>query len=378
MWQSLHDAWWRLAMQNNSRSFLDVLACRVLDAATLVYRAAVSIRNTAYDAGWVKQVRLPARVVSVGNLTVGGTGKTACVELVARKLLAANCRIAILSRGYGGSRRDYSLQWLDNRLQVDGQPHANGFHLADEAQLLARRLSPLPVVVGAKRAQTGRRACNQFGVDTIILDDGFQHRKLARDCEIVLLNARMPFSGWPMLPRGPMREPIESLKRADVIILTKADESLQKLGAYTERLRSLNAQAVLVTTVHEPHKIIDGKTGHEHPPIYIQGKKVGLLSSIGDPEGFEATLASLDANVQWHQSFPDHHPYRKKDWQAVSDRCAKGELDAIITTEKDWVRLRPIVVNSEPPVPVLILTIRMKIINGEEALDARLNRLCNR
>ncbi len=379
MWQSLHDAWWRLATQSHPQSFGDFLASGALRAGAAAYGAAAALRNMAYDRGWAAQVRLPCRVVSVGNLTVGGTGKTACVELIAKKLLAQSRCVAILSRGYGGSPDPYWLRWEDGRLMIDGAAGTGSRLLADEPQWLARRLPGTPIVVGARRDRSGRLACATLGAEVVILDDGFQHRRVQRDCDIVLVHARTPFSGWALLPRGQMREPLTALTRAHVIIATKADEALETLGALAERLRSFNADAAFVTASHEPTELVDGATGQPQDLARLSRSRVGLLSSIGDPSGFEATVTRLQASVAWHRAFPDHHPYRPEEWAAVAEEAARTGVDAVVTTEKDWVRLARFTLDaSRFTVPLWVLGVQMKILSGEELLDARLAGVCAR
>ncbi len=379
MWQSLHDAWWRLATQSHPHTFSDVLACRALQSGSVVYGAAVAIRNAAYDRGWLRQKGLPCRVVSVGNLTVGGTGKTACVELIAKKLIAMGHRAAVLSRGYGGPRRDYWLRWEADHLTVNGASHAVSDGLADEPQLLARRLPGVPVLVGPRRDRSGERACREFAADVVILDDGFQYRRVQRECDIVLIHARTPFGGWAVLPRGPMREPLSSLSRAHIIMITKADEALETLGALGERLRSFNPDAAFVTATHEPTGLLEVMTGHLHDPKRLSGLRVGLLSSIGDPQGFEATVRRLHAMVLWHHTYPDHHRYHAADWAAIVGGGQGGRPDAIVTTEKDWVRLQPLTQHREAVrSPLWVLQVQMKVLSGEDVLDARLARLCAR
>ena len=369
-WQSLHDAWWRLATQPQPRSLPDALACCCLDIGSLPYRAAVGLRNAAFDAGWAPTVRLACPVVSVGNLTLGGTGKTACVELIAGKLSAQGHRVAVLSRGYGGPGGSYTLQWQDGRLLREGATGAPPESLADEPQLLARRLPGVPVLVGARRDRTGQAALDGFGATALILDDGFQHRRLRRDCDILLVHARMPFSGWAVLPRGPMREPISAVRRADIIIITKADEALQTLGALTERLRGLNPRAVIITASHAPASLTDA-AGQAVPLGSLEGQRVGAVSSIGDPDGFEATLRRMHASVGWHLRWPDHHRYAAADVARI--RAALGDrVAAVVTTEKDWVRLRPRLQGQDLGVPVRVLGVKMAILDGETELDARL------
>lgn len=378
MWRSLHDAWWRLATQSHPRSFWDVLASRVLQSGSLAYQAAITLRNAAYDRGWARQVILPCPVVSVGNLTVGGTGKTACVELLARKLTALGARVAILSRGYGGAHQNYWLRWEGGRLEIGGDRSGSNdtaLLLADEPQLLAEHLEGVPVVIGGRRDRTGQLALSQFGANTLVLDDGFQHRRLSRNCDVVLLHARTPFGGWAMLPRGPMREPFSSVARADVVILTKADEALETLNALSERVQALNPDAALVTATHEPCGLLDVSTGVVHDPQSLSGVRVGLFSSIGDPEGFESTVRRLHASPLWHVAFPDHHRYAAADWEAVVRRSKAARPQVLLTTEKDWVRLRAVARDQPAEVPVRVLRIQMKLLSGERALDDRLARL---
>ena len=377
MWQTLHDAWWRLATQSHPRSFFDTLACGALQTCSVAYQGLMTLRNTAYDRGWARQARLPCRVVSVGNLTVGGTGKTSCVELIAQKLRAQGRRVAVLSRGYGGARRDYWLRWQAGKLVIGGQAGADLNGLADEPQLLARRLEGLPIIVGAERTRTGQLACTTFEADTVVLDDGFQHRRLRRDCDILLIHARMPLGGWAAFPRGPMREPLQAIKRAHVVVVTKSDEAPDALEAYRRLLRELNPTATLVAAVHEPTDLMDGLTGERAECTRLHGPRVGLVSSIGDPEGFESTVRRLHAGVCWHRRFADHHRYRPRDWASLCARSRSDGLAALVTTEKDWMRLRPLLaaVDRSSAVPLWVVRIRMKIVKGEEALDDRLARL---
>jgi tetraacyldisaccharide 4'-kinase len=379
MWQSLHDAWWRQATSGHPSTRSGAFASSVLSIGSAVYRTAVTLRNAAYDRRWLAQARLACPVVSVGNLTLGGTGKTSCVELIAKKLSSWGKRVAILSRGYGEARSNYWLCWEDGRLRVSGGGAMNDSRcgLADEPQLLARHLAGTPIFVGARRDEMGRVACQQFSPDAIILDDGFQHRRIRRDCDVVLVNARMPLDGWAMLPRGPMREPVASLKRADVVIITKVDEALPTLGALSERLRSFNPSAVYAAAVHEPARLTDGFGEASLELKALDGLRVGLLSSIGDPDGFEATVRRLHATVIWHRAFSDHYRYREADWIALMRQAHGMRPEAIVTTEKDWVRLQPVTCHLSPvAVPLWVLGVRMKILEGEAQLDDRLASVC--
>ncbi|MBI3010476.1 MAG: tetraacyldisaccharide 4'-kinase [Candidatus Omnitrophica bacterium] len=377
MWQSLHDAWWRLATQHRPPSFGQSLVCRTLDAGSVAYRLAISVRNAAYDWGLKRRARLPCRVISIGNLTVGGTGKTTCVELIVQKLMKRKRRVAILSRGFGGTRQPYQVIWDGKRLGVTADSTIPPGELADEPVWLARRLENVPVLVGSNRYRIGTVACTAFSLDALVLDDGFQHRKLQRDCDIVLIHSRMPLSGWKLLPRGPMREPIHALRRAHVILITKADEAWTTMSALKERLLSINPQAIVATAVHAPVEVWDAVSGKREDPSCLEGRRVGLLSSIGDPEGFESTLQRLHALVAWHRRYPDHYRYTQQDWLDVMKPQGGLPIGAVVTTEKDWVRLESLAAPflNELRVPLWVLGVRMKILSGEEELDARLDRL---
>jgi tetraacyldisaccharide 4'-kinase len=379
MWQSLHDAWWRRATQHHPTAFFDILICQALQASSRAYQAAVALRNAAYDRGWVKPVTLPCRVVSIGNLTVGGTGKTTCVELLAHKLMARRQQVAVLSRGYGGRRDPYWLRMDGGSVLVNGKVGATEDGLADEPQLLAAHLAGTPVVVGPRRAQTGRWAWGMFHSDVMILDDGMQHRQLNRDLEVVVVNARMPLGGWALLPRGPMREPLRALARAHVIVLTKADEALETVAALRERLQAIAPDAAVVMTTHEPAALMDARNGQQESLSRLDGMRVALVSSIGDPAGFESTIRRLHATIGWHAAFPDHHRYRAADWASVRARATAQPPQALITTEKDWIRLRPLITaHGSWPGPLWVLKVRMHVLEGEALLDDRLAGVCRR
>jgi tetraacyldisaccharide 4'-kinase len=315
-------------------------------------------------------------VVSVGNLAVGGTGKTVCVELLARKLLARGKRVAILSRGYGGRPGEYVLGWDQGRLLCDGVPVAASDGLADEPQVLAQHLPGVMVWVGARREKTGRAACARGGCDVLLLDDGFQHRRVQRTLDVVLVRADMPPGGKPLLPRGPMREPLSALRRAHVVILTKSDEAWDRGGALRESLRRWAPQATVASASHVPMGLWDVFSGERHDVAHLGTRRVGLVSSIGDPRGFEATVSRCEASIAWHAAWPDHHRYGEADWEALATRASREPLDAVVTTEKDWVRLAPVVAahrSQRPPaVPLFVLRVEMAIVSGTEELDARL------
>jgi len=345
----------------------------LLGSASLMYRAGVGLRNFAYDCGLAGQTRVACPVISVGNLSVGGTGKTVCVEYLAEALKRLNKRVCVLSRGYSGKgRKSYVLERRGDTLLADGRAVTRDERLPDEPQLLAWRLK-VPVLVGPRRVKTGRLAVGHFKADAILLDDGFQHRRLARDLEIVLVNGRMPLGGWPLLPRGPMREPLGSLSRANVILITKADQSLDSLAALKERLKSLNPKAAIATAMHEPSSLGDPLRKTELPLDRLSKGRLTLASSIGDPDGFEHTVAQLGGSIVSHLRYPDHYRYALADWEEVLRRASVEAADAVVTTEKDLIRLRPFLGRVDPGrLGIWVLGVRLRLLSGEDALHARL------
>ena len=375
----MHDAWWRLvAAPAESHSPAQRVADTCLRAGSALYGGVVAARNRVYDQDWFRRRRLPRPVISVGNLEVGGTGKTTCIEYLAAQLASQGRRVAVLSRGYGV--RASRPSWLSvqrGRLMVDGKPAMDAGHLPDEPQVLARHLLGVPVVVDSRRDAAGELAIERFQSDVLLLDDGFQHRRLHRDLDIVLISARMPLGGWPLLPRGPMREPLSSVGRANVIIVTKVNRSLEVAAALQERLHALNERALIATAMHEPHALREEPSGASLQLARLQNARVCLLSSVGDPDGFEDTVAGLGATVAAHITYPDHHRYRAEDWRQVRERAAEFKVEAIVTTEKDAVRLAPFVQErSHAEVPLWVVRVHWRMLSGEDEFHSRLARVC--
>lgn len=373
---SWHDAWQRLAYNPQPRTLFDRTAAFVLGGAAGLYGAGVALRNLSFTQGWRQPATLPCPVISIGNLTVGGTGKTACVELVVRKLQAQGRRVGVLSRGHGGQGGGYVLRAEAGRLTADGRRLAAGHHYADEPQLLARHLEGVPVGVSPRRAAMGRHLCQAMGCDMVVLDDGFQHRQLHRDCDIVLVSARMPLGTLGLLPRGPLREPLAGLQRAHILVITKADEAPGSLAMMQEWLHALNPTAAIATAAHKPIALLEAPRATLVPLSQLAGTRVGLVSSIGDPEGFEATARRWQAVVRWHEALPDHHRFTAQDWMRIGQRAAQAPVQALLTTEKDWVRLQPVVAHAGAVgTPLWVLQVALCVLSGEAQFDDRLARV---
>jgi tetraacyldisaccharide 4'-kinase len=319
----------------------------LLHAASLPYSAAVRLRNLGYRLGWLRGERVPVPVVSVGNLTVGGTGKTPCVEYVARFYRERDLRVAILSRGYGGT----------------GGPN-------DEALVLEEDLPDVPHLQGADRVTLARTALEELESEVLVLDDAFQHRRLARDRDLVLVDATEPWGLGYLLPRGLLREPPGSLRRAHVVVLTRCDqvESGQR-ARLREKVARLAPGVPMVETNHRPVELANSERRVVSLETLRQGP-VAAFCGIGNPGAFRRTLTDQGAAVCAFRTYPDHHPYNRVDVEDLYTWA--GRLPAgcvIVATHKDLVKLRLSRLGDHP---LWALRIRLQIEAGQDDLDDQL------
>jgi tetraacyldisaccharide 4'-kinase len=317
-----------------------------------VYGLAVIILAGFYG---LRRVRLSAKVISVGNITLGGTGKTTLVEYLSVKLSLAGKKVAVLSRGY---KRDST------------QTGAQG--LGDEPAMLQGKLPNVSVIVDKNRIKAARSAIKNQPFDIFILDDGFQQWKIAKDLEIVTLDAVNPFGNYRVLPAGFLREPLFVLKRADIFVLTQV-YSDQDLGGVTAKLKRLNPRALIVESIHEPQGFsrLD-QTGKLLDPGFLKGKSVAIFSGIGNPDGFQNCVCGLGIKVVRSFRFADHYNYTQADiWRMVQE-ARDNNLEAIITTDKDAVKIRGL---EALGMEILVLEIKLKITKNEAEFDRRLLKL---
>jgi tetraacyldisaccharide 4'-kinase len=330
------------------RGFLAALERLGLSLLSWPYGLAVRLRNAAYAGGWARSVRVEAVVISVGNLSVGGTGKTPFVEYLAGTLDDRDYRVAILSRGYGG----------------------------DEALVLEENLPSAPHLQGPDRAALAATAVEELESEVLVLDDGFQHRRLARDLDVVLIDATCPWGYGHLLPRGLLREPPSSLRRADAVVLTRCDQASEAdLEALRQRVAVLAPRAVVAETVHEPLELIQSWPGSMSPTA-LDGATVAGLCGIGNPEAFRRTLAGLGARLCDFRIYPDHHAYTHDD---VEELRAWGrrlpEDSVVVTTQKDLVKLRLVELGGRPLYALRIgLAFRAGQAQLEELIEGVLRR----
>lgn len=323
-----------------------------------LYGMALAKRRSLYRSGALKAEVPPIPVISVGNITLGGTGKTPLVELAATLLMESGHRVAVVSRGYGGSLEGRVAPVSDGE-KVLLTPREAG----DEAVLLARRLKGAVVVLGAERLKAVEYAAREYGATVAILDDGFQHLKLQRCLDILVLDAVRPFGNGYCLPRGTLREPLEAAADADLIIISRVNRiDSQRLSDLNRKLAELNPAAPVFTSTHEPEGVRAWPGGEPEPLKSLTQKKVLAFAGIGKPESFFSTLAELGASVTHTVEFMDHHPYSREDVDRLLSWAKLTHAEALITTEKDAMRLE----NFLPlELPLLVLSIRLGLLSGE-------------
>jgi tetraacyldisaccharide 4'-kinase len=347
-----------------------------------LYLAIVQIRLYLYRNRFLKERQLGCLVISIGNLTVGGTGKTPVVEKFARALQNGGRRVAILSRGYKSvDRRRRSTWWeklLAQKADIPPRIVSDGRNVlldsataGDEPYMLASNLQGVAVVVDKDRVKAGLHALKDLKVDTLLLDDGLQYLDLKHRLDIVLVDRQAPFGNEYLLPRGTLREPPENLRRASYILITKCDgESNAEL---VRRIRKYNRTAEIIECCHRPLFLQHVYRDERLPLDYLSGLYIGSFCGIAAPESFEAGLRNLGANIEISRHFADHHRYTERELTQFLQRCIRRDVSAVITTEKDAVRFPTI---DPPEVPIYYLRVEIEIINGQETWEQCLQRIC--
>lgn len=353
-----------------------------LRALSHVFSAVVQLRTLLYEKRVLRDQPLGCLVVVVGNLTVGGTGKTPVVEKFARHLRDRGRKVAILSRGYGSKKEPLYrrfFRWLTHRqappprVVSDGQNILLDSHVAgDEPYMLARNLPGVVVLVDKNRVKAGEYAIRQFGADTLLLDDGFQYLPLRGQLNLLLVDKNNPFGNRCLLPRGILREPVKHLQRASYVFLTKSDGEPDP--ALEALIHQYKPAAELIECTHQPQHVqaVFGK--ERHPLDWLKGKRVAAFSGIATPESFEGFLEKLGAKIIFNRRFLDHHRFTPWEIERYFDEANEAQVDLVITTEKDAVRVRPDWVPGQAP--FFFLRLEVEILRGVKDFDEAVSRIC--
>ena len=360
------------------------LLLRLLKYLSRIYQVVILTRLFLYDKGILRHHALGCQVVSIGNLTVGGTGKTPVVEVFARELQKEGRRVAILSRGYKKVEPSPLKKVIDTvlmreqrrppRVVSDGRRlMLDSAMSGDEPYMLASNLSDVAVLVDKDRVKSGRYAVRELGCDTLILDDGFQYLSLKHRLEIVLVDCTNPFGNEYVLPRGILREPIRNIERADFIFITKS--SGRDVMPLKERLHALNPHAEIVECRHSPRYLKDVFSGESRELSFLDGLKVVAVSGIAVPSGFEGELERQGANIVERRRFADHHRYSQQEVIDIINCAGKHQADAIVTTEKDAVRFPRL---DRRDIPIYFLRVDIELLSGQEDFKACIARICFR
>jgi tetraacyldisaccharide 4'-kinase len=331
----------------------------LLGAASLIYGAGYGVREALYRRGLKRSRRLGLPCVAVGNLVVGGSGKTPLVSWIISFFQERGLKPAVISRGYGGSVR------RPERVAAEGTAGASRLY-GDEPVMLARRHPEVPVVVGRDRPAAGREALERWGAGVVVADDAFQHRRLKRDLDIVVIDAGRFFGNGRLFPAGPLREHPRELVRAHVVLLTRVRSAGEKIDSRRRELRRLAPGAVFAEAELLPSgwKLFGEERIGAAPP----GGPLFAFCGLANPGSFRGTLEEMGRSPGGWKSYPDHHAYRPEDLAEVAGEAAASGAAAVVTTEKDAARIA----KWESDLPLLVLEVRLEIVAGRGELEEKL------
>ena len=353
----------------------------LLYALSFVYERIVQFRLFLYRHRILRERTLGCLVVSIGNLTVGGTGKTPIVEKFARALRSGGRRVAILSRGYKSVPQPAPRKrfgWFGEKVPTPPRVVSDGKSLlldsltaGDEPYMLANNLKDVVVLVDKDRVKSGLYAIKEFQADTLLLDDGLQYLHLKHRLDIVLIDRQAPFGNEYLLPRGTLREPRRNLRRASYIFITKSTG--EPNDELIKRIRRYNRTAEIIECAHKPLHLQDVFTGERLPLERLRDTYIGSLCGIAAPESFEDGLRKLGAKLEVTKRYTDHHRYTEAELQRFINRCIRRDLAMIVTTEKDAVRFPRL---TKPEVPIYFLRVEIEILTGHESWEQCVARIC--
>src|SRR6266704_379111 len=384
IWTENAETFFREVIFEKRRDKRAAVVRALLYASSKLFQVAIKTRRFLYNVRILRDSTLGVQVIAIGNLTVGGTGKTPVVEKFARELRDQGRKVAILSRGYRSKPRPFH-EWLLNKILLrddttpprvvsDGRSLLLDSEMAgDEPYMLASNLKDVVVLVDKDRVKSGRYAIEKFGCDTLLLDDGFQYWKLrGRRLDIVLVDCQQPFGNEQLQPRGSLREPPSHLARASTIFITKSDGNTTELR---RRIAQVNATAGIIECIHHPLYLEDVFTGERYDLEWLKGRKIASLSGIAQPESFEQSLVKLAGELVYSKRFADHHRFSQQEVLNVINRSKKRQAHAIITTQKDAVRFPKL---DRRDLPIYFMRVEIKILSGAKDFHDCVQKVCFR
>ncbi|MCD6093624.1 MAG: tetraacyldisaccharide 4'-kinase [Candidatus Omnitrophica bacterium] len=357
-------------LKTKKTSFIGNIIKFFLLLLSYIYYLVIEIRERLYFCGLLRASKLDCKVISIGNITLGGTGKTPMVEFLAKELEKRGRRVAVLGQGY--QRKAQSAK-RKARNPSTLYPLPSTHLLGDEGAFLKDKLRGIPLLIGRDRIKNGREAIEKYKADTLILDDSFQYQRLKRNLDIVLIDATHPFGNGYLLPRGFLREPLKSLNRADFFILTKTNlAGEEEVSSLREKLTKRFPRIPFAEAEYKPIYLFDLLQNEKRDLKDLVSQEVGIFSAIGNPEAFRRTVESL-CRVKSEVVFPDHHHYTLKDIREIIDICLEESIHIIVTTEKDAVKIKDFLHLFPDSLSLFSLEMKMEITRGKEKLNVAVN-----
>ena len=345
-----------------------------LRGLSYLYGFGARVNLWMYEAGLLTRRKLDCCVISIGNITVGGTGKTPTAQRVAEMIKNLGYRVVILNRGYR-SHWDKPLGVVSDGKKI----YMTSYEAGDEAYLMAKMMPGVPVVIGKNRDVTGRYAVEELHAEVIIMDDGYQHWQLNRDLDIVLVDTLNLFGNGNLLPRGILREPLSHLNRADLFLFTKSDQSSQLTRtSLAENIRQYNTKAPIVESIHHAKEFVEiadwykGIQQNALPLKELQGKRVMVFSAIGNPSSFEQNVSGCGLEIVEAIRYPDHHDYGMLEMQYIGERANELKADALITTGKDAVKIPTEFIYFNREIPLYVMNMDIMVTRNGETFDRKL------
>lgn len=344
-------------IQDRRNSALDAVPKFLLWLGSLIYAQAMRWRNRGYDRDPARCVDVGVPVISVGNITMGGAGKTPLVVFIAQFLRESGAKPVVLLRGY---------------MQDDRSTEHS-----DEAELIRRKLPGVEVITGSDRVARAREYLRERECDVFVLDDAFQHRRIKRQLDIVVIDCLNPFGNGQVIPRGILREPLDGLRRADLTVLARTGLDPERTRRTVNRIAGILPQSEPVRTVHRPRALVSLAGGGETPVREISGLRCVAFCGLGNPEGFRATLLSLGADIAEFIAFEDHHPYGPADMDRLREAARAHDVPVLITTLKDAVKIEPLLPKTGGP-EIKYVDIEIEITHGKDKFIDRIRSVLRR